>query len=366
MKFEGIRIQPILNYMKKIILKRTRYHKLPETVFGIVVSMTFSCIASFMFTACERQELLPEENDKTLFPDSEKTTSKDFSPTWDKLIDRESPITDGVFIGTRYLGVQNWLSLASPPYLYVGATFPQSTFATSFDKEVTDGKYPIDLLFNFSIPYIGRMENPRGTEYLQKMKEAVNSDEYKSYTRSFQPYKGRLANLQSLSNIESCFPDNKDFGKTLEKITRQEFNLNHIKSLSIGEIVFKGFTVSMDVPAQGLFINTPSNLTDLVYIRALTYGVAAYFVIASDHSYKDVLTAFKTSFVDAYEKPDGVLNESQIILLTVSDVNQEADIKASFDDLKRFVEKPFSNGQLYGYPIFCKGYSAQDNSIFEK
>lgn len=319
-----------------------------------------------MLLACEKSEPFSKKNNETIFPDSGDTTSKDFSPTWDKIIDHELSITDGIFIGNRYLGVQNWLPVSNPPYLYLGATFPKDAFATSFDKEVTENKHPIDLIFNFPIPYIDRMDSPKGTEYLKKIKDAIRSDEYKSYTRGYQPYKVKLANVKSLSNIECFFPDNKDFGKTLRKIASQEFQTKSIKSLSIGEIIFKGFTVSMDIPSKGLFINTPSDLNNLVYIRSLTYGVTAYYIIASDHSYQDVLTAFKTSFIDAYASPKGILNKSQIILLTISDINQEADIKATFDDLKKFVENPFFNVHSYGYPILCKGYYAKDNSLFEK
>ena len=40
----------------------------------------------------------------------------------------------------------------------------------------------------------------------------------------------------------------------------------------------------MDVPSKSIFINEPSSLEDLVYIRSLTYGVTAYFVVASEKS----------------------------------------------------------------------------------
>ena len=74
--------------------------------------------------------------------------------------------------------------------------------------------------------------------------------------------------------------------------------MKNIKSLCISEVIFKGFTISMDVPSDGLFIAPPSSLEELVYIRTLTYGVTAYFVIASNNSYQNVLEAFKNSFMD--------------------------------------------------------------------
>lgn len=141
---------------------------------------------------------------------------------------------------------------------------------------------------------------------------------------------------------------------------KQKFELKNIKSLSVGKVVLKGFTVSMDVPPTGLFIDTPSNLSELVYTRTLTYGATAYFIIASEHSYQDVLKAFKVN--DDYQN---ILHQSQIILLTVSDGSQEAILKSSFDDLKEFVNNPFSNKDTYGYPIFCQGQYAKDNEAFK-
>ena len=111
-----------------------------------------------------------------------------------------------------------------------------------------------------------------------------------------------------------------------------------------------------DVPSDGLFIAPPSSLEELVYIRTLTYGVTAYFVIASNNSYQNVLETFKNSFMDEYHNPNGTLHESQIILLTISDINQEASIKLTFNDLNRFLKNPFINGNTYGYPIYCEAF----------
>lgn len=151
------------------------------------------------------------------------------------------------------------------------------------------------------------MHGVKGSEYLQKIKEALKSKEFQSYTSPQRPYIIKFAELKSLSNIENCFPYNKEFGNALKKIAQQEFNMKNIKSLCISEVIFKGFTISMDVPSDGLFIAPPSSLEELVYIRTLTYGVTAYFVIASNNSYQNVLEAFKNSFMDEYYNPNGTI-----------------------------------------------------------
>lgn len=321
-------------------------------------------ITSSLFIACEKEENVCKGN--VPLPQVPKdTVQKIFSPQWEFLID-DSKDENYFIIDSQYLGIQGWACLATAPYIYVGAVFPKSTFATTFDKEVISEKYPVDLTFDFPIPYATCMEVTKGNEYLQKIKDALRSEEYQSYTFPTRPYIVKLAELKSLSHINSCFPDNQDFGNTLEKIGLQKFDMEHIKSLCIGKIVFKGFTISMDVPSKSIFINEPSSPEDLVYIRSLTYGTIAYFIVASEKSYQDVLSAFKSSFMDDYNNPKGTLHKSQIILLTISDINQEAEVKATFNDLNNFLKDPFMGGKTYGYPIYCKGFYTKNNQIFTR
>lgn len=299
-----------------------------------------------------------------ILPDTNENYLDKLVPTWENLIDNESTTFDGTNISVRYLGIKNSSALSDPPYIFVGAVFPKSSFANYFDKEVTAPKNSEDLFFNFPNPYIGHMNNPRGFEYLKELKYALRSDEYKSFKSPARPYKFRLANLGSLSYLSKFFPDNERFAKVLEEICKQHFNMDNVKSLTLGEVIFKGFSVSMDIPGKGLFINPPTNIDDLVYIRELTYGASAYFIIASDQRYQDVLNTFKNSFVDAYKKKGGSLNDSQISLLTISDIRQEGIVKTSFADLETFVEDPFESGKQYGYPILCKGCYVKDNSVY--
>ncbi|WP_373208146.1 hypothetical protein, partial [Phocaeicola vulgatus] len=244
--------------------------------------------------ACEKEEHLVNKNNEQLPQNPKDMVQNKFIFQWDTLID-DSKNDDEFFIGNQYIGVQRWECLATSPHIYVGATFPKSSFATTFDRENIDKKHPIDLTFNFPIPYITCMEDVKGSEYLQKIKEALKSKEFQSYTSPQRPYIIKFAELKSLSNIENCFPYNKEFGNALKKIAQQEFNMKNIKSLCISEVIFKGFTISMDVPSDGLFIAPPSSLEELVYIRTLTYGVTAYFVIASNNSYQNVLEALLNS-----------------------------------------------------------------------
>lgn len=120
----------------------------------------------FLLSSCEKEEATKyaPHDFKPLNPVDTLSTNK---LQWDVIVDNSTPNND-IFIGNQYLGIQGWSHLATPPYIYVGAVFPSSSFARSFDKEIAGKKNLIDLSFNFSNPYLTRMEKGSGSEYLQK------------------------------------------------------------------------------------------------------------------------------------------------------------------------------------------------------
>lgn len=323
-------------------------------IIGLILSLS----------SCDKENIpvVKEDDTQISYQDS---THNNFSPKWISLID-DSKDNGELDISSKYVGIQGWSSMANPPFIYVGATFPKNSFNTSFDQEVTDKKNPVYLTFDFNNPYTTNMETATYNGYLKKIKEAIKSEEFSNYSFPTRPYQVKLAELQNLENLDSCFADNKDFGKTFKRIVKQEFNMDKVKSLCIGKVVFKSFTVSMETPTDGLFMKEPSDIENLVYVRTLTYGTSAYFVIGSNKNYQEVLAAFKDSFMNDLHNQEGALNKSQIILLTISDINQEAEVKATFNDLNSYLKNPFMSGNTYGYPIYCKGLYAKDNSLFIK
>jgi hypothetical protein len=50
----------------------------------------------------------------------------------------------------------------------------------------------------------------------------------------------------------------------------------------------------MEAPANGIFknIHRKDSIDNPVYIRSITYGSVAYFIIESEHAYEDVFNAF--------------------------------------------------------------------------
>lgn len=317
-----------------------------------------------VLTSCEKENHLFNEDQDELISSQDSIEDR-FIPQWITIID-DSKDDGELDISSRYLGIQGWPCFAHPPRVYVGGAFPKTTFATTFEREVTGAKHPVCLTFGFTEPYIVDMDTITHFIYKKKLKEALESKEFFNHKYSMRPYKVEIAEFKNLKDLDLFFVDNSMFGKTLEEIGRQKFSLKGVKSLCIGKVLFKGFTVSMDFPVNGLFVNKRLNSEENVYVKSLTYGVCAYFIIASELSFQEVLTVLTKPIVYDYHEKNRILQRSQIILLTVSDISQNANIMNTFDDLNSFLKNPFMNGNLYGYPILCKGIYVNDNDLFVK
>lgn len=100
-------------------------------------------------SSCDKDNIPVGKEDDTHIS-SQDSTHNNFSPKWISLID-DSKDNGELDISSKYIGIQGWSCIANPPYIYVGATFPKSTFNTSFDKEVTDKKSPVYLTFDFNL-----------------------------------------------------------------------------------------------------------------------------------------------------------------------------------------------------------------------
>ena len=161
------------------------------------------------------------------------------------------------------------------PQIYPSAVFPETTFAKSFDKEVNDKKRSITLYIDFSNPFISTIDHPTGATYQQYIKNLLKSEEYDRNDRSIL-HMSRMANIESYENISKIFPENGELAKSLEDIVKQKVNAEHFQNWIVGEVVFKGFSVTMDAPGQkGLFENSNIQTKGLVYLRSMTYGATA-------------------------------------------------------------------------------------------
>ena len=169
--------------------------------------------------------------------------------------------------------------------------------------------------------------------------------------------------MNDLDSLIKIFPDNPSFAKTVENIVKQKIDIDKIKSWTIGEIIFKGFTVTMDIPEKGIFTNEIPSEKGLVYVRSITYGSTAYFVIGSDLTYPEVRATISRPSMIGTEKQN--LKNTHIVLLTNSAIDQNTELHTEFDALYDYFKHPCIEGN-YGYPIYCTGCFLIDNSYIHK
>lgn len=328
--------------------------------------MCICLFAFFFFSACEKEET----NNKRVVPtppevEPDKGRFDEAPFAWDYRFTTVSE--DDLFIGDLYISVNNRY-MVTPPTLYIGAAYSEKNFGISFKPEVTASKNPLDVIFEFTKPFTGTIDSKHGSiGYKELFSDALESKQYKEYINNrLSPFDVKLVEVYTYEDIEKAFPYNEVLGELLSKEAKKTSTIKGIKSRMIGVLANRSFSVYADTPVQGLFEEKAMNESpeNPVYIRSITYGKTAYFVIESQYSYKEVEEAVKAklSLSNAVNGAE-VLKNSTITLFSVPDNRQTANVYTRFQDLDKFLETPF-NEHLYGYPIYCQGNYTKDNSAF--
>ncbi|MDO4319456.1 MAG: hypothetical protein Q4C34_02660 [Bacteroidales bacterium] len=278
---------------------------------------------------------------------------------WDNIVCNQLSANE-IFIGSQYLGIQNWDCAGNPPRIYPSAVFPETTFAKSFDKEIMYEKNPISVYTDFSNPFISTINNPSGVNYQQFLKKLLDSEEYAS-NKHPRLHLFRMCDIGTYKNIATVFKDNRALANTLQDIIHQKIKTEDLKNWIVGEIVFRGFSVTMDSPGMsGLFKDSNIKTKGMVYVKSMTYGATAYFIIGSNLSYDELKNVISSSSL--FEDASTRLSKSSIILISNSSQGQNATLSTSFEVLNTFMREPYSTGD-YGYPIYCTGCYVDDNSF---
>ncbi len=325
------------------------------------LATAISCVACLAIVSCSNDEPMPNKiNDETISESIEDSyMSNTNTVVWDTIVSNQLSKNE-IFIGSRYLGIQNWNCIGNPADIYLGAVFPESTFGNNFDREVTGSKNPILAYTDFSDPFISTIENPSGANYNKFIKQIIRSDEYTT-TKKPQLNLFRIANISNLDSLRNLFKYNKDFAKAIQEVVEQDKNFDDVNNWTIGEIIFKGFNVTMDIPETGIFINKDISEKGLVYVRSITYGATAYFVIGSDLPFSDIKGLL--SNWSAFDGDENKLKNTSITIFTNSSLGQNATIHHSFESLHHFLNNPYDEDD-YGYPVYCTGCYLEDNSFF--
>lgn len=325
-----------------------------------------SVFAISFFSACEKEET--KYGEVPSYPEKPNKGRFDETPfAWDYRFSTVSE--DDLFIGDLYVSVDDRY-MVTPPPLYLGAAYSENDFGISFNSEIIAPRNSLDVIFDFTKPFTGTIDNESGSTGFKKMlADALESEQYKEFINNrLSPFDIKLAEVYTYDDMEKAFPYNSpSLGKLLSKEVQRISTKKDIKCRLIGVLANRSFTAYMDTPIYGFFKDKNMNASseNPVYIRSITYGKTAFFVIESLYSYKEVEGAVlsKLSLKDSVDKGEDILKKSTITLFVVSDNLQTAKVFTSFQDFDRFLKSPFTE-HLYGYPIYCQGVYTKDNTIF--
>lgn len=267
--------------------------------------------------------------------------------------------------------------LTDPNIVYVGAAFPESTFAKDYSKEILYPRNPIDVYTNFPDPYIGEITKETGAlGYKKFLKEIIRSSEYKAFIQGGgrEGLDFQCTEFFSYSDIEKALSSNAGFAKIFSAKVQSSSKKTNIKSRLFAQLVSRNFTVTMDVPAKGFF-KDKSHDTDPqnpVYIRSLSYGKIAIMAIESEYTFEEVKKAIEAGVkfnlfsggANFTAKDKEILQKSTCTICVISDESTITQYFDSFDKIKDIFKISYSENH-YGLPIYCKGFYTKDNSIFK-
>lgn len=324
-----------------------------------------------LFSACEKEELNNEiiNTHSTIIEKFGKGRFDNIPFKWDYTL--TPVISDGLFIGDQFISVDNRY-IVTPPPIYLGASYVSKDFGTIFKPEIVFPRNPIDVVFNFTIPFVGRINNEFGSKWYRKLLvDALDSKQYKyNIDNKILGYDIKLVEAYSYSDIEKAFPKSKGaLGENLLMEVKKLSKLKDVQSILIGQLSCTNFTVYMDFAVKGFFKDkmNNNNLNNPVYIQSITYGKCAFFVIESRYSYKEIkdVVLSRFSLANRVDKEKEILNNSTITLFVVSNNFQIVKVKSSMEDLDMFLHEMFDE-YSYGYPIYCQGAFTKDNTLFEE
>lgn len=266
--------------------------------------------------------------------------------------------------------------IVDPNIVYVGAAFPESTFAKDYSKELLYPRNPIDIYTNFPDPYISEITKETGAiGYKKFLKEVVRSSEYKNFLKGGERegLDFQCAEIYSYSDIEKALSSNAGLAKIFTTKFKNSSKKTNTKSRLFAQLTSRNFTVTMDVPPMGFFKDKShdSGSENPVYIRSLTYGKIAIMAIESEYSFEEVKKALEAGIKfnlfsaggNFTAKDQEILQKASFTICVISDESNVTQYFDSFDKVKDIFKVSFSENN-YGLPIFCKGYYTKDNSIF--
>ena len=266
--------------------------------------------------------------------------------------------------------------ISNPIPVYLGAAYPEKEFGKSFKPEILYPRNPIDVIFNFTIPFIGEVTKANGSiGYKKLLGEALSSNEYRSHIKkgAKESFEFMCSEYYSYSDIEKAFSGNAGLAKIFStKIQNNTHSIN-AKSKLLGQLISKDFTVAMDIPTNGFFKDKTNDIAaeNPVYVYSITYGKVALLSVESEYSFEEVKTAVEAGINykifsasgNYSKKSQEIIAKSKITLFIISDDDPNGHIFYTIDNIKSAFNLSYSEYNP-GYPVFCQGNYTKDNSAF--
>lgn len=266
--------------------------------------------------------------------------------------------------------------ISNPIPVYLGAAFPAKEFGKSFKPEILYPRNPIDVIFHFTNPYIGEITKENGSiGYYKLLKEALKSNEYKSHISkgAKESFEFICSEYYSYSDIEKAFSANAGLAKIFTSKIQNNTKTVKAKSKLLGQLTSRCFTISMDIPTNGLFKDKAKNTApeEPVYVYSITYGKVALLSVESEYSFEEVKSAVEANINykifsaggNYSQKAQEIIAKSKITLFIISDDKANEQTFYTTDNIKSAFNLSYSE-ENPGYPVFCQGNYTKDNSAF--
>lgn len=281
--------------------------------------------------------------------------------------------------------------IINPVGIYVGAAFPAKALNNfSFDQDYTFPKNQVKLVYNYSDPFLDKVDDIDVFEYTKSFKKAINSTEFKKHTQapSREQLEYYFTEFNTYSDIEKSFGSDVQLGKIFSAKVSKNSKKTRSSGRLMAKIISKNFTVIMATPKHniGFFQAQADNSIGIdgrngrngrkspdilpVYIKSITYGKVAFIAIESEYSYNEVKQALQNIItynlidtrIEMDKRTKEILSKSTISILAIYD-NAKAQLSNDIETLNEIMLLNYSSAS-YGVPIYYQGRYVYNNSAF--
>ena len=243
---------------------------------------------------------------------------------------------------------------------YLGGVYPiESVKSGLFDKESTQPRNPIDLVFDFTHPYFDKVGLETGAiGYISAYKRAIASSEFSDYlqlNKIITDY--MITEYYTFDDLSKVFKEDISLFDRYKIKIEENREQKVIKSRSVSKIINIHFSTYMDFPVGGIFQDSSLNNGSDLYVSSISYGKVAYLVVESEYPYADIKSVvYKlisngfTADIMTKEQNDVLAKSSFTICISDDSHTDNSYFKSDLASLEDFFTKKYTK-ESPGYPV---------------